>query len=837
MIPRELRLPPEHLFPADEWRLSEIGFSKRWMGNAETIFALSNGFMGIRGTFEEGRPGMETGTFLNGFHETWNIEHAEEAFGFARTGQTIVNAPDASLLKLYVDDEPLFLPTARLPEYRRELDFREGALCRDLHWSTPSGKQVRVNSARLVSFEHRHLGAISYEVEVDSDAPVVISSQLLNRQDASAVDEPKGNGNDPRRARAFRNRVLNAVDHHVEELRLVTGYRTTNSRMTLGVGVDHVIETDNAWDASVTWSEDLSKAVFTIDAKAGVPIRIVKYCTYHMSRSVPPRELVDRSRRTLDRAVRDGYDSLRDAQRRYLAEFWHGADVRVEGPRRVQQAIRWNIFQLGQASARAETAGIPAKGLTGQAYEGHYFWDTEIYVAPFLTYTDPRITRNLLRFRHSMLPLARDRARDLSEPGALFPWRTINGEEASAYYQAGTAQYHIDADIAFAIKRYVDVRNDKELLCEVGAEILVETARLWISLGFFSHEDDAFHLHGVTGPDEYTTVVNDNAFTNLMARQNLRYAAEVVLWMREDQPGAYRHLVHETDLRDEEIGAWQRAADAMFIPYDEERGIHPQDANFLEKERWDFAGTPIDHYPLLLNYHPLVIYRHQVIKQADVVLAMVLLGDQFSQEQKRRNFDYYDPLTTGDSSLSACVQSILAAEIGYEEKALEYFQYALLMDLADIAGNVVDGVHIASTGGVWMALVYGFGGLRDHDGRLHFDPRLPSPWDRLAFALRFHDRRIEVEFTHEAMRFTVTEGDALTIDVRGTDHELRPGEPLVIDSPADAEAEDAAAPGFGQESPGPVVEVMEATEGEVEREERGTPVPDEVSDAAGGRSQ
>jgi alpha,alpha-trehalose phosphorylase len=791
VIPREIRLPPEHLYPADEWRIVERGFSRRWMGNAETIFSLSNGFLGVRGTFEEGRPGTEAGTFLNGFHETWPIVHAEEAYGFARTGQTIINAPDATLLKLYVDDEPLFLPTARLTEYERELDLRRGVLRRELNWSTPAGKQVRLGSTRLISFDQRHLGAIQYDVEIDEDAPVVISSQLLNRQDARAADEPRGSGNDPRRSRGFSDRVLNAEDQHTEAHRLITGYRTTNSRMTLGVGVDHLIETENPWRMTSTWSEDLSKIVFTIDARAGVPIRITKFFTYHTSRTVPPRELVDRSRRTLDRAVRDGFPSLLTAQERYLEEFWHRADVQVDGPRRVQQAIRWNLFQLCQASARAETSGIPAKGLTGQAYEGHYFWDTEIYVSPFLTYTFPRITRNLLRFRHTMLPLARERAAELSEDGALFPWRTINGEEASAYYQAGTAQYHIDADIAYAIKRYIDVRGDTDFLCEVGAEILVETARLWVGLGFYSPETEQFHIHGVTGPDEYTTVVNDNAFTNLMARVNLRYAAQVVRWMRDEQPDAYDHLVHETGLEAEEPEAWERAADALFVPYDEERGIHPQDANFLEKERWDFATTPRDHYPLLLNYHPLVIYRHQVIKQADVVLAMVLLGDQFSIEQKQRNFEYYDPLTTGDSSLSACVQSILAAEIGYEEKALEYFQYALLMDLADIAGNVVDGVHIASTGGVWMALTYGFGGLKDFDGKLAFDPRLPSPWRGLRFPVRFHDRRIEVDLTHEHIALTLTEGAPVTVRVRTQELELPLGETVTLATPADAHGEDA----------------------------------------------
>ncbi|MCC5949097.1 MAG: glycoside hydrolase family 65 protein [Nitriliruptoraceae bacterium] len=793
MLPRDVRLPPEHLFPADEWRITEQRFASNWMGNAETIFALSNGYLGIRGTFEEGRPSIEAGTFVNGFHETWPIVHAEEAYGFARTGQTIVNVPDATIMKLYVDDEPLFLPTARITEYERSVDLREGVLTRDMNWSTPGGKQVQINSRRLISFAHRHLGAISYEVTVDHDAPVVISSQCLNRQDARAEDEPRNNGaggldSDPRRAKAFGHRVLNLRAQHEDAHRIISGYRTTNSRMTLAVGIDHVVETDNPWHMTRSTSEDLGKIVFTVDAKAGVPIRITKFFSYHTSRSVPPPELIDRCSRTLDRALADGYGALESSQREYLTDFWARADVQVDGPRRVQQAIRWNLFQLTQAAARAETTGIPAKGLTGQAYEGHYFWDTEVYVLPFLTYTEPRVTRNLLRFRHSMLDDSRARAQELSHRGALFPWRTINGEEASSYYAAGTAQYHIDADVAYALKRYVDVRGDTDLLKEVGAEMLVETARLWADLGFFGPDSGAFHIHAVTGPDEYTTVVNDNAFTNLMARANLRNAVEVVLWLREDDPSVYARLVHDTGLDEDEILTWQRAADAMFIPYDAERGIHPQDANFLEKERWDFEGTPSENYPLLLHYHPLVIYRHQVLKQADVVLAMVLLGDEFSVEQKQRNFDYYDPLTTGDSSLSACVQSILAAEIGYEEKALEYFQYALLMDLADVAGNVVDGVHIASTGGVWMALTYGFGGLRDHQGELSFDPRLPGPWDRLAFPLRFHDRQLHVEFTHDTLAFEVAEGEELTIRVRGREVHLPAGERVEIPADADGDA-------------------------------------------------
>jgi len=777
LIPRPLRVPPEDIYPEDDWRIIETAFTAEWAGNAETVFALSNGFIGIRGLVEEARPAVESGTFLNGFHETWPIVHAEQAFGFARTGQTIVNVPDVTIMKLYVDDEPLHLPTARIVAYERSLDMREGVLRRELVWSTPSGKHVTVRSSRMVSLEHRHLGAITMEIEVDSDAPIVVSSQVLNRQDSSALDERSdpSNGHDPRRARYFTERVLNARAHVAEGLRLVTGYQTTHSNMTMCVGVEHRFATENPCRTATSWTEDLGKVVFTTQAAAGVPIRIEKFFTYHTSRHVPAVELVDRGLRSLDRASELGSEGLHDGQRQELRDFWRRADVSLEGPPRFQQAIRWNLFQLHQASARAETTGIPAKGLTGQAYEGHYFWDTEIYVAPFLTYTEPRITRNLLRFRESMLPQARERAAELSERGALFPWRTINGEEASSYYAAGTAQYHINADIAYALKRYVDVRGDTGILIDLGAEILVSTARMWAGLGFMNPDDDRFHIHGVTGPDEYTTVVNDNAFTNLMARRNLRYAVEVLTWLAEEDPAAHRALARRLDLGDDEVDLWRRCANAMYVPFDSERGIHPQDDTFLEKEVWDFAATPTEHYPLLLNYHPLVIYRHQVLKQADVVLAMFLLGDEFSIEQKRRNFDYYDPLTTGDSSLSACVQSILAAEIGYQGRATEYFRYALLMDLADVAGNVVDGVHIASTGGVWMALTYGFAGMRDHGGRLRFDPRLPEGWGRLAFPLRFRERSLRVVLTPGSLELTLEDGEPLEVEVRGEPVLLEPG--------------------------------------------------------------
>jgi alpha,alpha-trehalose phosphorylase len=777
MLMREPRRLPEHVYQADEWRIVEARFPNHGFERAETIFALSNGYLGLRGTFDEGRPVSSPGAFVNGFHETWPIVYPEDAYGLARTGQTIVGVPDPTVLKLDVDDEPFFLPVARMQWYARILDMRLGTLARELVWSTAAGKHVRVRSCRLVSLEHRHLAAVSYEVTLlDHAAPVVITSQVVNRQGAPAAAVPAAL--DPRLPPGLPRRCLQPQVATAEGARLLLGYATARSGMTLGVGIEHTVETRAEHATTSSAGEDLAELVVTADAQPGVPIRVTKFATYQSSSFTPAAELVSRCVRTLDRIAGDGFDALLDSQRVQLARFWNRADVRVaaqEDAVRLQQAIRWNLFQVAQATWRAEGAGVPAKGLTGPAYEGHYFWDTEMYVLPMLSYTSPRIARNLLRFRHSMLPKARERARDLSQRGALFPWRTIDGDEASANYQSGTAQYHINADIAYAIRRYVNVRGDTGFLAEVGAEILVETARLWEDLGFYD-ADGAFHIHGVTGPDEYTTVVNDNAYTNLMARLNLGDAASA----GPPAPGDHAALASEVDLRPEEVEAWERAAAAVHVPYDDARGIHPQDAAFLEREVWDLEGTPRERFPLLLHFHPLVIYRFQVVKQADVVLAMFLLGNEFSREQKERNFDYYDALTTGDSSLSACVQSIVAAEIGRDEQALEYFRHALLMDLGDAAGNTSDGVHIASAAGVWLALVEGFGGVRDFDGRLSLDPRLPRTWTSLSFSLRFCDRQLRVTLAHDEERYVLDEGDPLEVTIRGTPQRLVRGTALAL---------------------------------------------------------
>jgi alpha,alpha-trehalose phosphorylase len=770
MIHHERLRPPPHDYPADEWNVIEKGFHPEFLAQLETILALGNGYLGMRGCPEEGGPSAENSTLINGFYETRPIAYGEEAYGFAKTGQTICNVTDSKIIKLFVDDEPFWLPNANLLSYDRRLNMKSGTLDREILWETPAGKRVSITSRRLVSFANRHVAAISYCVTpLNAEASVVISSEMATN--GSSV---RTNGDDPRQARAFSGRVLHQRTSYSNARRIVLSHATEKSRLTLTCATDHALETSCLHTCKVVHTEDFGQVAFTIEARPGCPIQLTKYMVYHTSQTATAEELCGRAEWTMDRVTTQGFQQLLAAQEQYMNDFWRRSDVRVRDIREdrtkrttveIQQAIRFNLFHILQASARAEDAGVPAKGVTGHAYEGHYFWDTEIYLLPFLTYTSPRIARNLLTFRYKTLAQARARARQLGHRGAMFPWRTISGEEASAYYAAGTAQYHINADIMYALRKYVQATGDELFLQECGAEMLVETARLWLDLGFYSNaKGGKFCINAVTGPDEYNTVVNNNAYTNLMARENLRYAAQTVESLRAGEPDAYNALVEKTALEPSEVEAWSRAAEKMYVPYDEKLKIIPQDDNFLEREPWDFRNTPPDHYPLLLFYHPLNIYRKQVIKQADVVLAMFLLGDAFASETKKRTFDFYDPLTTGDSSLSSCVEAIIAAQVGDMDKAIRYGMAALLMDLADVGGNVKDGCHIASMGGTWMTLVYGFGGMQDNDGTLSFWPRR-APQDNavLRFPLTYRGQMLEVEISLEKVEYVLREGECLVI--------------------------------------------------------------------------
>jgi alpha,alpha-trehalose phosphorylase len=624
---------------------------------------------------------------------------------------------------------------------------------------------VQVRSTRLVSFVFRSIVAIEYEVRaVSHPIQVVLQSELVANEQLPPMS------GDPRAA-AVLEAPLRAEQHGGNGSRVVMIHQTRRSELRVGAGMEHMVHCDSRWTTDATWSEDIGRYTVTARLQPGESLRLVKFLAYGWSsqRSLPAiRAQVEAA---LTAAHASGFDWLLNAQRAYLDDFWRRADVELDGDDEVQQAVRFALFHVLQASARAERRPIAAKGLTGTGYDGHAFWDTETFVLPVLTYTAPAAAADALRWRHMILPKAKRRAEQLGLAGAAFPWRTITGQECSAYWPAGTAAFHINADIADAVIRQLWATQDEEFAREAGVELLVETARLWASLGALDPEG-RFHIDGVTGPDEYSSLGDNNVYTNLMAQRNLRGAADVV--------ARYPDLAAHLEVTGNEVATWRRAADGVVVPYDGRRDVHPQADNFTKYAPWDFEGTPPEGYPLLLHYPYFQLYRKQVIKQADLVLALHLRGDAFTPAEKLRNFDYYEALTVRDSSLSACTQAVVAAEVNHLDLAYDYLGEAALMDLDDLEHNTRDGVHIASLAGAWLAVVAGLGGMRDQGDVLHFAPHLAGPLHRLRFALTWRGRRLRVEVNAEAATYELLDGEAIELVHEGERLTVKPGSPVTM---------------------------------------------------------
>jgi len=737
----------------DTWCVREHGLDLDALAQSESVFALSNGHLGLRGNLDEGDPNGSPGTFLNGLHELRPLPHAEAAYGYPESGQSIINVTNGKVFRLLVDDEPFDVRYGRLVDHERVLDLRAGTLRRELSWESPAGQAICIRTVRLVSFTQRAVAAISYEVEaVGARARVVIQSELV-------ANEPQPTAQaDPRAAAALESPLVSEGHSSRRQTAVELVHRTARSGLRVAAAMDHLVDGPNGTTVSAESEPDTGRVTVTTVLEPGQRLRIVKLLAYGWSSLRSKQALHDQVIAALTAAAHTGWDGLVAEQRDYLDNFWNRASIGVEGNPEIEQAARFALFQVLQGGARAERRSIPAKGLTGTGYEGPSFWDTEMFVLPVLTYTFPGATADALRWRHATLQTARQRARVLNLQGAAFPWRTIAGEECSGYWPAGTAAFHVNADIADAVIRYVDATEDTAFESEVGVDLLVETARLWCSFGHYDGHG-RFRLPGVTGPDEYSAVCDDNVYTNLMAQQNLHAAAAAAV--RDPNRAAILGVDHD------EVARWRRAADAVFVAYDDELGVHPQAVGFTSYERWDFKATASDQYPLFLHFPYFELYRKQVVKQADLVLAMHVRGDAFTEDQKRRNFEYYEPLTVRDSSLSAATQAVMAAETGHVGLAYDYLREALLLDLHDLHQNTGNGLHLAALAGGWSALVAGFGGFRARNGSIAFSPRLPKDVTRLVFRLGYRGRCLEVAATSRSATYRLLAGRPLELTHHG----------------------------------------------------------------------
>jgi alpha,alpha-trehalose phosphorylase len=756
---------PEAHFPVEPWCVRETMLDVDLLAQTESVFALANGHIGLRGNLDEGDPHGLPGTYLNSFYELRPLPYAEAGYGYPESGQTIVNVTNGKPMRLLVDDEPFDLRYGELLFHERALDMRAGTLTRELEWRSPAGQAVRIRTVRLVSFTHRSIAAIHYEVEpVDQAARLILQSELVANEDL-----PPTSG-DPRVAPDLASPLVSEEHHHSEHTALLV-HLTKHSGLRLAAGMDHIVDAPVRTAITTEAHPDWARTTIACILQPGQRLRVVKLLGYGWSSQRSRPALRDQVHAALASAKFTGWDGLLAGQREYLDVFWDCADVQVDGDPEVQQAVRFGLFHILQAGARAERRPIAAKGLTGPGYDGHVFWDTEMFALPVLTYTLPAAAGDVLRWRHATIDLARDRAAVLRLHGAAFPWRTIRGQECSAYWPAGTAAFHIGAAIADAVLRYYHATLDEAFMREVGIELLVETARLWRSLG---HHDrhGRFHLDGVTGPDEYSALGDNNVYTNLMAARNLAAAADLT--------HHFPDVMNRLGVDDEESAAWRDAAAAMVVPFDEELGVHPQHESFTRYQEWDFADTRPEDYPLLLHVPYFDLYRTQVVKQADLVLAMHWRGDAFTPEQKERNFAYYEARTVRDSSLSAATQAVLAAEVGHLELAHAYIAETSLVDLRDTFRNTRDGVHIASLAGAWISLVAGLGGMRDHDGKLSFAPRLPSKIDRLEFSFHWRGLRVRVTVHANEATYMVRDGgdDVVELTHYGEELLVRPGQPV-----------------------------------------------------------
>ncbi|MBC2066585.1 glycoside hydrolase family 65 protein [Listeria booriae] len=734
------QINPSIIYPIENWHVSETEFDITTNQRSETIFTVGNGYIGIRGCLEENSSELENhtlpGTYINGFYETAPIIYGEAAYGYAKNHQTILNVPNALPVTITMDGEKISLFTGKITNHTRKIDFKNGLYERHITWTSPkTGKQIAVTFSRLVSFTRKHIAALKIQVIPINftQADIKIESALQG-----AVTNQEHDG-DPRAGAAFSGQVLRTKETIQQNGILGLVQETLASKLEIASGIKHSMPGEITQKTDF-WSE---KWYFN----GSEPIEITKFISY-VATTENNREMLCNELAT---ASSLGFDTLLQEQTAFLTDFWETADIQVTGDDALQQALRFNAFHLLQSVGRDGKTNIAAKGVTGEGYEGHYFWDTEIFIFPFFVFTKPEIAKKLLEHRYSLLPNAKERARDLACSGALFPWRTINGEEASAYYPAGTAQIHINADIMHALKLYVEVTGDTQFLREKGLEMLIETSRFYMDYGDFV-AGRGFVINGVTGPDEYTALINNNTYTNLMVKDQLEF---LVASLTEE-------ISTQFDVTDTEIKQWKQAAKQMYI-HRTDSALIGQDDSFLTKGKWPFEATNEAQYPLLLHFHPMKIYQKQVLKQADLILAMVLQSERFTAEEKLVNYDYYEPLTTHDSSLSPATHAIIAAELDRMEQAVSFFYYTARTDLDDYHHNVKDGVHTAAMAGSWLAIVYGFAGLRIKNGNLHFQPKLPKEWTSYQFRITFQGRLIEVTTNLKGTTYRLIHGETISI--------------------------------------------------------------------------
>lgn len=748
----------------DPWNIVEEEFQPHLHEISESIFSIGNGYMGQRANFEEFYSGPSLqGNYMAGVYYPDKTRVGWWKNGYPEYFAKVLNSTNWIGIDIAVDGQPLDLASCKVADFTRVLNMKEGTLSRAFTAEFKDGKKIRVDAIRFVSMARQEIGAIRYAVTpLNFDGILTITPYLdgdVQNRDAN-YDEKFW--------------VEVAKEFGERDAALTVKTKKLDFHLTSVMA----FEVAKNGEAVKLETEQVEKEKYVgvraqIAAAANEQVVVYKYAANVTSRDHGLGQLIEAGRAALRSALEAGFETLYREQVQAWADKWRDSDIVIEGDVAAQQAIRFNIFQLNQTyTGEDDRLNIGPKGFTGEKYGGSTYWDTEAYCLPFyLSTADSSIARNLLIYRYKHLEKAKENARKLGfAKGALYPMVTMNGEECHNEWEITFEEIHRNGAIAYAIYNYVNYTGDIDYLGQYGLEVLAEISRFWEERVNYVAAKDQYMMLGVTGPNEYENNVNNNWYTNRIAAWTLEYTLEVLDYLRENEPSRYRELIDKLELTEAETSKWKDIIAKMYYPFDDERQIFLQQDGFLDKDLTPVKELDPVHLPLNQNWSWDRILRSAYIKQADVLQGLFFLGDRYDLETKKRNFDFYEPLTVHESSLSPCVHSIIACELGYREKAYEMYLRTSRLDLDNYNNDTEDGCHITSMAGTWMSVVYGFGGLKVQDGVLRLNPFNPGHWTSFSFKVMFRGARLKVTVgEHEVIVANESE-TAAEVSVYGKKH-------------------------------------------------------------------
>jgi maltose phosphorylase len=753
-----------------EWQIIEEGLDPHYNKISESVFSIGNGRMGQRANFEEEYSGETLrGSYVAGVYYPDKTRVGWWKNGYPEYFAKVLNAPNWIGIHISIENQKLDLAKCKVEDFTRILDMKTGLLSRSFVATLGDGKKVRVESKRFCSMAHGEIGAIRYAI-----TPINFSGKALLSiyVDADVVNKDSN----------YDEKFWEEVYKEASEGKAIVTAQTKKTFFHVTTGMWYVVESEgkkvNYGRINIEQREKFAGNIIQVDLVEGKELVVYKYAAILSSENHPKDQLVAACNKVLDEAFSKKFDKLFEEHAKVWEHKWEECDITIEGDIAAQQGIRFNIFQLTQTyTGEDERLNIGPKGFTGEKYGGSTYWDTEAYCLPFyLSTSEPKVARNLLIYRYKHLEKAIENAKKLGfkDGAAIYPFVTMNGEECHNEWEITFEEIHRTSAMAYAMRDYVEYTGDKNYFSEFGLEVLIGIARFWAQRVNFSTEKNKYVILGVTGPNEYENNVNNNWYTNYLGAWTLRFAQQAIDYVKSADSKRFGEIVSKTNFKEqEETSKWKEIVEKMYYPLDEKRGIILQQDGFMDKEILRVSELKKEDRPINQKWSWDRILRSCFIKQADVLQGIFLFEDDFDIETIRKNYDFYEPLTVHESSLSPCVHVILASKLGYKSSAYDLYLRTARLDLDDYNNDTEEGCHITSMAGTWMSVVKGFGGMRIREGKLYFNPFIPDQWKSYSFRIEFRGRVLKIKVSKDGVETKLESGTPLTIDVKGENIELK----------------------------------------------------------------